>query len=908
MKFSPRYRFLIMFLAIWMVFEPFAITMVRANDIPGPALNTEGVDGIVAIDEVMTPSEFVDYQLALRGRTQEEAEAKAWGDWMMSMTGAYMMMDDGCSDVFSFYAAVEAMRPHIGNTPFYFQALSAAASKAALAFAFVANSAPIEFVGKVAGKTGSAVSNSFIGKAASWTGNKVAGAASRAGSKVANTRLYQKGVGFIQRKANLMNGFKRMGTMATSAQKAFSAKNVSTFLTHMSPPCGYKAGTGEGFYSYWRWVARKTNLESVGVYKKFAKKVGITTNKGSAVIGDAKGLGHTVGIGLCVLSICLDSYGIYTSEDREGGRYFSYSLVKNYVGLALGVAALVAMFCIPIVGQVAAICTLVWVGLTTIGDQIGKYNVRWKNAYTNSYQYLIDNDPEFRSFYENRASLDDEEKSASLLVAEQRFGAFLTGEDQTPANEEDQKVYDKNLKVFAQLEKNGILASYYAQKGFTLPDFSMPRLQELWQMKADYMSWKPTDAEKEKAANRGFWGKVGHYVNPMTYVSWAGDKIQSKDMKKTMEEYNIRKVFFNPDYVLMKKYQNWLAANKFKGGIFDIVGLRMEQSPFNYIPLVGIETNLWSEELLGEAFNADAFMIGVKEMVYFKEQVRMANEALENTIKDSDRFVEVTREEHLGHAQKVRKALDRLVDCFKIDADREHKDLMKDCKKAFGWRWNDDNGKPTPRKIIQIYQTDIEQSLMYDPLSIAQKAADVMLMVATIKKNLDTAKIMKETGEEKRQILADFKNEFTNYDIAKYLKEGTFLDVKGSTFMDWLSDIYPAYEEMELNTNLYMNEVEKFTGTADEANSSTRDRFLWFDKENVHPKELLVELNNELDAFKEISEKFEEIKDDVGLNMPLTQSENSEFYANVYRPNGYTINYNLEALDLDSGIYPDADE
>jgi hypothetical protein len=167
---------------------------------------------------------------------------------------------------------------------------------------------------------------------------------------------------------------------------------------------------------------------------------------------------------------------------------------------------------------------------------------------------------------------------------------------------------------------------------------------------------------------------------------------------------------------------------------------------------------------------------------------------------------------------------------------------------------------------------------------------------------------MRETGEEKRQVLADFQNEFSNYDIAKYLKEGTFLDVEGSTFMDWLSDIYPAYDEMELNTNLYMKQVDEFTGTADEANSSTRERRFWFDKENVHPKELLGDLNNELDAFKEIAEKFEEIKDDVGLNMPLTQSENSEFYENVYRPNGYQMAYEVEALDLDSGIYPDADE
>jgi len=44
--------------------------------------------------------------LSLRGRTKEEQEAKTWGEWMTSLTGAYMLMDDGCTDVFSFYLPV----------------------------------------------------------------------------------------------------------------------------------------------------------------------------------------------------------------------------------------------------------------------------------------------------------------------------------------------------------------------------------------------------------------------------------------------------------------------------------------------------------------------------------------------------------------------------------------------------------------------------------------------------------------------------------------------------------------------------------------------------------------------------------------------------------------------------------
>jgi hypothetical protein len=319
----------------------------------------------------------------------------------------------------------------------------------------------------------------------------------------------------------------------------------------------------------------------------------------------------------------------------------------------------------------------------------------------------------------------------------------------------------------------------------------------------------------------------------------------------------------------------------------------------------------WSEDLLIEAFNADAFQIGVKEMMYFKEQIKIAREQVENTIKETDKMVEQMREVHLKHAEKIRKALEKLVDCYNADPDREHDDLMKTCKKAFGWRWNDDNGKPTPRNIIKVYQLDIEQSLMYDPLSVAQKAADTVLLLATIKQNLDLAVMMREMGEEKRAVLADFSEEFTNYDLAKYLKEGTFLDVKGSTFADWLADLYPAYDEMEKFTNLYMREVDKFTKAADESNSDTRERWYWFDKEGMHPKELLHDLNSELEAFKEVAGKFEEIKDDIDLNMPLSESENSEFYANVYQDGGYKAvveDPNEDKFYIDSPVIPPGDD
>jgi hypothetical protein len=867
---------------------------VRANDLPAPVLNTDGIEGLVSVAEVVAPAEYRDYMLSLRGRTREEAEANAWGEWMMSLSGAYMMMDDGCADVFSFYNTLGDMSPHFTNTPYYFKAVSMASSKAALAFSFVVNSGPVVSGVKLAGKIDDAVG---VTKAARWAATKASNAATWTGSQIANSRLYQKGVGFIQRKANLMNGFQRMGNMAANAQKAFTAKNVSTFLSHMAPPCGYKAGPGEGFYSYWRWVARKTGLENVDAYRNVAKKAGISTNRGSTVISDAKGYGHTVGIGLCVLGIALDTYGIVTSEDRQGGRFGSYSLVKNYVGLALGSAALIAMFCIPIVGQVIGALALIWTALTTIGNVVGDYNKKWKSAYKGSYWYLYENDPEFKAFYDNRDRLHDQEKAVALLMTERNYGDFL--KNTVAETEEERQIHEKNMRIYAELEKQGVLVSYYSRKGFKLPDFGMERLQELWSMKADYMSWKPTEAEKEKAANRGFWGKIGHAINPMTYVSWAGDKIKSRDYEQMVEEYNIKKVFFNPDYVLLKKYLNWVTAKKHSGGIYDVIGLRIEQSPFNYIPLVGIDTSAWTENLLVEAYNADAFQIGVKELMYFKAQIESARKQVKESIKDTDKIVDFIRKEHLKHSKEVRKSLERLVECYKIDPEREHKDLEKDLRKGFGWRWNKSYGKPTPANYVKVYQSDIEQALVYEPLSISQKAAEAVLMVSTIKKNLDMAVMMKELGQEKEQALVDFKNEFTNLDIATFLNEGTFLNIKGSTFWDWLADIYPAKAEMEKHTKLYMNEVEKFTGVADESNSDSRSFLIAFSRDGYHPKNLLKELNDELDAYKKIIADFDSIKDECGIYMSL--SENDALY------NGVFANYEAEdpvALDLDFAVSP----
>ena len=131
------------------------------------------------------------------------------------------------------------------------------------------------------------------------------------------------------------------------------------------------------------------------------------------------------------------------------------------------------------------------------------------------------------------------------------------------------------------------------------------------------MSWKPNEEEATREQNRGFWGKVGAAINPMTYISWAGDKINSIKYNKLSKE-GMEKAVFNPDFVLIKKYQAYVTANKLikaenepdnNNDFYRAIGLRIEQAPFNYIPLVAIDMAAWNDDLLVDAFNCDAYIV-----------------------------------------------------------------------------------------------------------------------------------------------------------------------------------------------------------------------------------------------------------------------------------------------------------
>ena len=946
---------IVLLLSFLMAFEPFAVNIVRANDAPdaeevsatveSPEAVTETMD--VDADEksvyeqfkeiankseseedsLMKPVDYLYYMYSLRGRSKGDSDetvakiehALTWGEWMNTITSAYSLMDDGCTDVFTYYNTLGMISTHATNAPGYLKAIKYATNKALLAGVFIAK---VTHIADIA-------------------------------TKINNSKLLV----WLRSKKNLMKGFNAMGKFFGKG-----LQGADTFLSHLSPPAGFSKGceAGEGLKAYWRWVTRKgTSGDDVvnalaessskmtwnqfqhanagkGLSKAEMSQAWKAYKEGAAATSDAaeaaetgmstvKGVAHTIGIGLTIIGIACDAYGIISSEDRQGGRYGSYSLVKNYVGLALGVGSLIAMFCVPVVGQVLAVITLIWTAITLVADQIGEYNKKWKAAYKDSFWFLYQNDSEFKSFYENRDLLADDEKSAAYIITDRNYGDYReAARTFEKENKNENSYYDRkdeeavNSRVFIELEKQGVLTSYYNRSQFSLPDFGMARLLELWDAKADYMAWKPTEEESVRAQNRGFWGKLGHAINPMTYVSWVGDKINSIKYN-SLSKSSIPQVCYNPDFVLMKKYQSWVTSNRLmeatnepnnNNGFYRMIGLRIEQAPFNYIPLVGIDMAAWSDDVLVQAFNADSFLVGLKEMMYFRNMIGAAT----NSVKEfTDNVASDMKslKEQISHFDTQADALIAIRDAYryyKDDKNEGHKLLSNSSvKKAFKWNTAD---KYSPREIVALYWNDIDRALSMDVSAVSQKGADVTLLLNTIKRNVDLAVLMQELYEEKLAAIESVDSEFTNIEFNDFIKKGSFLNVKGGGFLDWLSGIYPPVDELKKYNNLYKKEIDKYSKAADDSTQGHKRLFgcLWYVKdEKYNPNTVLGEINILLDKYRKVSEDFELIVPELeqdGLVLSMTISSNDEGVYPMENGSytGYPTMEEVETISLDEDV------
>lgn len=823
-------------LAFVLFFEPIAVQAVRAaetktnGELPEPTVITEDA-GLMDPDDILAPHDYLEQMLDFRGHNQQEVELRAWGEWQELINSAYLVIDEGATDVFGLYDALTIMKTVKSTTCSVGDVIGNVAKYAHMTAAFM--------------------------------------------EKLTKTN----------RAKTALSCWSRMNKWTEKCVELCKKSKSLDFLSFCCPPTSWHnaKNTAKGMDQYWHWLQKKGGKD-------------VNTE-----LTNAQGIARSIGIGFAVIGTVLAVWTYAKNEDTQVGRW-SYDRTKKLVAVGLAAAGIVAMFCIPIVGQVLAIITAIWGVITYFGDMIGEFNKQWKNAYKNSYWYLYENDPEFKSFYDNRDLLVDDEKSASLIQVEQNYGEFKVA-SATAATDDEDDTEARNARIYTALEKNGVLASYYNKSGHKMPSMTLDELMELWEMKANYMAWKPS--EKEANTKRNFFQKIGHIFNPKTAISWVADKFASKGYKDMIEENNIERVYFNPDFILMKKYQNFVTANRLvdQDEFYRAVGLRIEQSPFNYIPLVGIDTSKWNIDLFHEAFACDSFIVGQKEMAALHNQFELAVESLDDSIDETDKLIKKLDKNEIPHAKKVREFLDDFAKAYKSDPKKVNKKLFNKADDLMEFEWDKKKDK-TPENLLEACHDSLEKALMYEPLALSQKGAEMVLLTITVKQHLDMATLMNAYIDEKWQALKTFDQDFKNEDFKLYLKEGTFLNVKGKTFLDWLAELYPAYEDAEKTLKLMEKDVEKYNKLADKGASDKRTAFLWFKKSVATPIELVEKINDELEEWKNTIEAWSEISSDANVKVVL--AENTEFAEKVLGK--YDVSkFRLESLDPDDDSVEDID-
>ncbi|MBF0543616.1 MAG: hypothetical protein HQM08_04245 [Candidatus Riflebacteria bacterium] len=821
-------RKIALFLAFWLLFEPIFLTAAT----PGSTLTSKQKISTevspIPVNEIVPPQEYLEKLLETRGLFKEDMqdpekikdalETKTLNDWMMFISNSYSYMTAGDADVFSFYSTIHNL--HDNGSDYKDALLSVKRIQPRMLISAF----------KAARKT--ALLGLFLGKAHN-----------------------------LPVIAKMLDAVKKMGFKMPSI---VSKVKVFDFLNVMcAPTTAFIDDTNSitQTQAYWRWIQ-----------KVIGKAPGETTS----VINNFSGIARTVGIADEILNFSMDAYYYFSSSDYAGDRFSSWDLIQTIISGGTSVAAIICMF-VP-GGQIVAIFSILWgPAFSQMMTLFINQHTKWRESYKNSYWFLYENDPAFKSYYQNRSLLKPDEKCASLVLAENDYGNKL--KDQKPQSDSDKQILDRSLKIYEALEKQGILMSYYSSANFNEPDFDLNRLEEFWNAKANYMAWKPTEEDVQSGNSKGFWGTVLTPVNPMTYISPIKEKETTENYKKEVSQKNVKPVYFNPDFVLYRKYKSFMIGKNLKEDFYNFIELRIEQAPFNYIPLLGIVTSAWNDEVLDEAFQADSFIVGTKETAVLGAQMDAINSEIEKSLEDYEKQMTDLDKDFIPRVQKNADILLELMESARDNPDIPNPDLLKKCKSIFKQEKSTGPIEPTPRNIISSFRPQLELLLEIIPLSIGQNCTETVMYAVFAKQVKDTVKLMDSYLKEKEESLTNFDSEFKSEAFRKLLKEGTFLDNKGTSNYfgsDWFAGIYPAWEELRKNTTIFRKGVQTYEEFAQKAGSEHKTGMLWWSAKIADPKEALEEMNAQLEKFKNIISIYESLDDQKAK--PILSSTNQNFF------------------------------
>jgi hypothetical protein len=380
----------------------------------------------------------------------------------------------------------------------------------------------------------------------------------------------------------------------------------------------------------------------------------------------AENFGHVQGIAgiFGVLSAAWDvGEGVVKVADQHGdGRGGSKTAVFAFIKVGLGVAGIVAVLCcIPVLGQVLTVVGLIVEAAKATFDVLGSHRVRWNQAYTKSFEFLLEKDPLFWSWAYHSSRFFSGQRFGSLdfiyefmqqayepLPSYQRLVELQALLEEGAEVDESTAIPDFQVEEAARKKQDlqdtirfikrqvCLVGYYYALNGgaglhLAKPDLKLPELARLWRDKAIFLKSQTTREEvAEYLARKAEYDKLPSNKKTTGFYSMAdsfkvvapvlteGVEYSLKIDEKLKNGKDFRAAYYNPDYFVLANFNNTFYREEIgrSSGLtnheIDLLWTRIEQAPFHYLPLVDpklLESTTSLKATLSESWQTDVFFV-----------------------------------------------------------------------------------------------------------------------------------------------------------------------------------------------------------------------------------------------------------------------------------------------------------
>ncbi len=275
-------------------------------------------------------------------------------------------------------------------------------------------------------------------------------------------------------------------------------RNMSQFAKHMKSP------SSRGVSACRQWFKKGTPLNSSQPFS------GLQTSA------------MKVGSVLQVVSGLME-FGRFQSAAADDPGSLSFETVEHAINGTILIATAIMLWPPPGVwGTVAFVILGAWELIKGALDDIGDIIAKWHKSYSDSIEFLREEDDEFAAFYDANIGADTSVSSGEgspVIDPLERSSALVFADKISLALKENPgegDLAERQAELVENIRAQGILATWYYQQeeaARMLPP-NIEDLYVIWNHRADYMAFKP---QKPKWN----WRRPWEYVEDG--LAWIGD-------------------------------------------------------------------------------------------------------------------------------------------------------------------------------------------------------------------------------------------------------------------------------------------------------------------------------------------------------------------------------------------------